>query len=141
MPRCSASSATKGTTPSRTFSAARAPTNGGPEARRRSRNKSAVRAFFEVGIAVETVLVKLQQPSGLFVVEQAVPHGSFDVGAQLGNQCLGRERDVLENLAYRVALDDGIEHYFTLVVQAHMYGVGVTKQVVQISEDLLVGAN
>ncbi len=46
----------------------------------------------------------------------------------------------MQNLANRVALDDGIEVDFAVIFQAHMNCVGVAEEIVQVAENLLVSA-
>ena len=60
----------------------------------------------------------------------------------LPQQHLGVELDVVEHLADRVALDHARRgRRSPFVVQADVHRVGVAEQVVQVAEDLLVGAD
>ena len=58
----------------------------------------------------------------------------------LRDQLVGVELHVVQHLAHRVALDDGVEHDVAVLVEADVDGVGVAEQVVQVAEDLLVRA-
>ena len=49
--------------------------------------------------------------------------------------------DVLQGLPGGVAVDDRIDHIAGLLVEGDMHGIGIAEQVVQISQDLLVGAD
>src|SRR5215204_697740 len=52
--------------------------------------------LFEVGVALEPFLVELQEPLGFLVSDAAFAHGQLDVAAQLADQDLRVELDVIE---------------------------------------------
>ena len=54
---------------------------------------------------------------------------------------LGVELDVVEHFLHRVALDHRVEHDVAVLVEADVHRVRVAEQVVQVAEDLLVGAD
>ena len=56
-------------------------------------------------------------------------------------QRLGVELHVVEHLAHRVALDERVEPRAAVLVEADVHGVGVAEQVVEVAEDLLIGAD
>ena len=96
---------------------------------------------FQIGVAVQAVFVEAKQLAGALVVDAAFAHRGLDVGAQLPEQHLGIELDVVQHLADGVALDQRIEAGAAVVVEADVDGVGVAEQVVQVAEDLLIGAD
>ena len=91
---------------------------------------------------MQAVFVEAQEAAGLLVVHAALADGGFDVAAAAcASSVSGVELHVVEHLADGVALDDRLEHHLAVVVQADVHGVGVAEQVVQVAEDLLVGAD
>ncbi len=90
---------------------------------------------------MESIFIKPEQPTGFLVVQPVLTDGHFDRLSQLAQQRVGIKLHVVEHLAHRVALDDRLEHDVAAGVQAHVYGMGVAKQVVQVAQDLLIGAH
>ena len=90
---------------------------------------------------MQAVFVEAEELAGAFVVDAALADGRLDVGAQLAEQHLGVELDVVEHLADGVALDQRVEPRLAVLVEADVDGVRVAEQVVQVAEDFLVGAD
>ena len=58
----------------------------------------------------------------------------------LVDQRVDVELHVLEHLAHGIAFDHGVENDVARFVQLHVDGVGIAEQVVQVAQDLLIGA-
>ena len=95
---------------------------------------------FQVSVAVQSVLIVAEQVAGLLVSEPPFPHRQFHVAAQTRDQRIRLELHVVQHLANRVAFDHGVEHHFARFVQPDMDRVGIAEQIVQVAENLLIGA-
>src|SRR5262245_56495429 len=114
---------------------------GGSSRNLSSRPASALARLFQIGIALETFFVELEQATGLLVRDASFADGELDVVAQLAHQHLRIELDVVEDLAHGVPLDHGVEDDVAAVVQAHVGGVGIAEQVWKVGQGILVRAD
>src|SRR6478736_8240928 len=60
--------------------------------------------IFEIGVAVQAVLVEAQDAAGFLEVHAAVAHGDLDLLPQLAQQHVGVELDVVQHFLHGVAL-------------------------------------
>ena len=90
---------------------------------------------------MQAVFVELQQASRFFVADALLAHGEFHIFAELVEQRLDVVLNVIENFTNGVALDHCLEHHFARFVERDVDGVGVAEQIVQVAEDLLIGAD
>ena len=91
---------------------------------------------------MQAVFVEAKKLASALVVDASFTHGGLDVRAKFPEQLLGVELDVVEHLADGVALDRPRRVLaLAVVVEADVDGVGVAEEVVQVAEDLLVGAD
>ena len=106
----------------------------------RDPNGGSTAALFHVRVAFQPRLVEVQQLPRFLERDLARADGALDVLAHAGGQLVGRVLHVVQHLADRVALDDGVEVDLAVLVEADVDRVGVAEEVVQVAEDLLVGA-
>ena len=126
------------------LSAVRSGTNrkaGTTRAERRQRAAASVLWDSRDTCSPEPFLVELEEPPGLFVADAAFTNGELDVVAQLSHERLGVELDVIEHFLDRVPLDHRVEDDVASSVEADVHGVRVAEQVVEVAQDLLVGAD
>src|SRR5256714_1432321 len=109
-------------------------------AARRSRKGSDPRGL-QIRVAVELALVEALEGLALRECHAPVADGALAVARQRRVQLRDVVLHVFEHLVGRVALDDLFDPPAAFIVQAHVHHVGVAKEIVQVAERLLVGAD
>ena len=96
--------------------------------------------LFKISIPLQPALVETQELLRLLERDHVRTQGAFHVLAHLRRQLVGGVLHVVQHLADRVAFDDGVEADRAVLVEADVDRVRVAEQVVQVAEDLLIGA-
>ena len=92
----------------------------------------------QVRIPLESLLVAFEQASRLFEADVVAPQRAFDDLTHLFDQGSALVLHVGEDVFHGVALDDVIDRVTALVVELDVNGIGVSKQVVEVTQDLLI---
>ena len=95
----------------------------------------------QVGVLLEPLQVALAEARRLLDGDLAAAQGGFRGLADLLDQVLAVVLDVVEHVLDGLALDHVVDVVAAVLVHAHVHGVGVAEQVVEVAEDLLVGAH
>src|SRR5258706_4608585 len=93
----------------------------------------------EVGVARQTLFVGPEDVARLVQRDLSRPQRRFRRAAQALHEVVALVAHVAEHLRDRVALLDVIDEIAAALSESDLHVVGVAEEVVQVSEDLLVG--
>src|SRR5882724_3269017 len=94
--------------------------------------------ILQIGVPVQSLFIKLQQRTALFIRQPPLTERSLYVAPQQRHQRIALELDVVQHLAYGIALNHRIEHGLARWTQPHVDRVGIAEQIVQVAQNLLI---